>query len=96
MPKQASVQETFGTTGQSRVTAQFERMNWGVAPNPYHDLGTDLWLMARDDRRFDLGLLVGVQVKTSESKSEKSKYFKEPKSEGGIASLRAMTTSITG
>ncbi len=83
MPKQASVQETFGTTGQSRVTAQFERMNWGVAPNPYHDLGTDLWLMARDDRRFDLGLLVGVQVKTSESKSEKSKYFKEPKREGG-------------
>ena len=35
--------------------------------------------MARDDRRFDLGLLVGAQVKTSEAKSSTSKYFKEPK-----------------
>jgi Domain of unknown function (DUF4365) len=79
MAKQASVQESVGTAGQSRVTAQLEEMGWGVAPNPYHDLGTDLWLMARDDRRFDLGLLVGAQVKTSETRSESSKYFKEPK-----------------
>ena len=79
MAKQASVQEAVGTAGQSRVAAQFEELNWGVAPNPYHDLGTDLWLMARDDRRFDLGLLVGAQVKTSETKSATTKYFKEPK-----------------
>jgi hypothetical protein len=77
--KQASLQEAVGTAGQSRVTAQLEELGWGVVPNPYHDLGTDLWLMARDDRRFDLGLLVGAQIKTSESKSATSKYFKEPK-----------------
>jgi len=77
------MQETVGTAGQSRVQAQFEELNWGVAPNPYHDLGTDLWLMARDDRRFDLGLLVGAQVKTSKTRSATSKYFKEPKREHG-------------
>ena len=79
MAKQASLQEIVGTSGQSRVTAQLEELGWGVVSNPYHDLGTDLWLMARDDRRFDLGLLVGVQVKTSETRSDTSKYFKEPK-----------------
>src|SRR5258705_4041147 len=79
MAKQASVQEAVGRAGQSRVTAQFEELNWGVASNPYHDLGTDLWLMARDDRPFDLGLLVGAQVKTSETRTAASKYFKEPK-----------------
>lgn len=65
------------------MSAQFEAMNWGVASNPYHDLGTDLWLMARDDRRFDLGLLVGAQVKTSKTKLTTSKYFKEPQREHG-------------
>jgi len=47
-------------------------VGWGVADNPFHDLGTDLWLMARDARRFDLGLLVGAQVKTGPS------FFGEP------------------
>lgn len=83
MAKQASVQETIGTAGQSRVQAQFEELNWGVAPNPYHDLGTDLWLMSRDDRRFDLGLLVGAQVKASKTRSATSTYFGEPKRENG-------------
>lgn len=52
-----------GTSGQSFVKGQFEELGWGVAPNLEHDLGTDLWLMARDARRFDLGALVGAQVK---------------------------------
>jgi len=52
-----------GTSGQSFVKGQFEEIGWGVAPNLEHDLGTDLWLMARDARRFDLGALVGAQVK---------------------------------
>lgn len=87
MARQASLQETVGTAGQSHVAAQFEELNWGVAPNPYHDLGTDIWLMARDDRRFDLGLLVGAQVKTSKNRSNTSKYFSEPKrdSRGKVA-----------
>lgn len=56
-----------GNTGETEVTAKFERLGWGVAPNPKHDLGTDLWLMARDSRLFDLGLVVGAQVKTGPS-----------------------------
>ena len=31
--------------------------------NADHDLGTDLLVQARDERRFDRGLIVGVQVK---------------------------------
>ncbi|TDK88368.1 DUF4365 domain-containing protein [Mycobacterium paragordonae] len=54
-----------GSEGQIAVERQFVRLNWGVARNPTeHDLGTDLWLMARDIRRFDLGALIGAQVKT--------------------------------
>lgn len=52
-----------GTAAQSVVKAQFELLGWGVAPNPEHDLGTDHWVMARDDERVDIRRLVGVQVK---------------------------------
>jgi hypothetical protein len=45
-----------GAEGQVAVEQQFVRLNWGVSRNPTeHDLGTDLWLMARDVRRFDVG-----------------------------------------
>ncbi|WP_078285407.1 DUF4365 domain-containing protein [Mycobacteroides chelonae] len=57
-----------GSQGQTAVEQQFVQLNWGVARNPTeHDLGTDLWLMARDVRRFDLGALIGAQVKTGPS-----------------------------
>ena len=57
-----------GAQGQAAVERQFVGLNWGVARNPTeHDLGTDLWLMARDVRRFDLGALIGAQVKTGPS-----------------------------
>lgn len=59
--------EATGTSGQSFVKAQFEELGWGANSNFEHDLGTDLWLMARDDRRFELLQLVGVQVKNGES-----------------------------
>ena len=59
--------EAAGTSGQSFVKAEFEELGWGAVPNPEHDLGTDLWLMARDERRFDLGALVGAQVKNGAS-----------------------------
>lgn len=52
-----------GTSGQSFVKGQFEELGWGAVPNPEHDLGTDLFVMARDERRFDVTALVGVQVK---------------------------------
>jgi hypothetical protein len=52
--------------------ANFELMGWGAVENTTHDVGTDLFLMARDARRFDLGLLVGAQVKSGPS------YFEAP------------------
>jgi hypothetical protein len=52
-----------GTSGQSFVKGQFEELGWGAVPNLEHDLGTDLWIAARDARRFDLRALVGAQVK---------------------------------
>lgn len=55
--------DPIGMAAQSAVKAQFELLGWGVAPNPEHDLGTDHWVMARDDQRVDIRRLVGVQVK---------------------------------
>jgi hypothetical protein len=76
----ASATQTVGTAGQSFVKAQMEELGWGVVANPEHDLGTDLWLMARDPRRFDVGALVGAQVKSGAS------YFSEPEIvEGQVA-----------
>jgi hypothetical protein len=68
----ASRQEQIGGAGVSEVSAAFERLGWGVAENARHDLGTDLFTLARDERLFDLGLVVGVQVKAGAS------YFSEP------------------
>lgn len=68
----ASPQEQTGGAGISEVSAAFERLDWGVAENARHDLGTDLFATARDARLFDLGLIVGIQVKTGPS------YFTEP------------------
>lgn len=57
-----------GSVGQDQVQIKFKQLNWGVAPNPLdQDLGTDLWLMARDPRRFDLGALLGAQIKSGGS-----------------------------
>lgn len=59
--------EARGTSGQSFVKGEFEELGWGAVLNPEHDLGTDVWLMARDVNRFDLQALVGAQVKTGAS-----------------------------
>jgi hypothetical protein len=45
-----------------------------VAENSRHDLGTDLFVLARDERLFDLGLVAGVQVKSG---GNRSRYFRE-------------------
>ena len=69
----ASKQEQAGGAGISQVTADLQRIGWGpVVPNAQHDLGTDLFAQARDARRFDRGLFVGVQVKAGPS------YFEQP------------------
>ena len=67
--------EATGTSGESEVKAEFERLGWGVMSGPEHDLGTDLLLSPRDDRRFDLRTIMGAQVKTGPSLF--SKTYKE-------------------
>lgn len=74
----APPQEPIATAGQSLVSSQFERMGWGVIPNAYHDLGTDLVLMPRDRDLMDLAIFMGAQVKTSANASPTTKYFKNP------------------
>lgn len=83
----ATDQEQKGSAGSSEVRANFARIRWGTAPNPDHDLGTDLFLMARDRRFFDLGLMVGAQVKAGYASDPKAKYFKgkvKDRSTGGV------------
>lgn len=71
----ASAEGLSGARGEVAVEDQFLGLNWGVAKNPReHDLGTDLWLMARDARRFDLGALVGAQAKRGPSWFERPEY----------------------
>ncbi|GAA4893156.1 DUF4365 domain-containing protein [Actinomycetospora straminea] len=67
-----------GNLGATEVAAAFERLNWGVADNSRHDVGTDLLVMARDERGVELCLLVGVQVKTRGVGEGPGKYFSEP------------------
>ncbi len=69
----ASKQTQKGNLGTSEVSAAFERIGWGVASNDRHDLGTDLFLAARDARDFDTLDVVGAQVKAGPPS-----YFEEP------------------
>ncbi len=69
----ASYQETISGEGVSRAKANFQRIKWGPVENPSHDLGTDLFVQARDTRGFSRGLVIGVQVKTGPS------YFGRPR-----------------
>jgi hypothetical protein len=69
----ASEQSFTGGVGVSEVAGLFERIKWAPVENrDRHDLGTDLLVAARDPRRFDRGLVIGVQVKGGPS------YFDEP------------------
>jgi hypothetical protein len=56
----------------------FQRIGWGPVQNTVHDLGTDLFVQARDARSFDRGLIVGAQVKSGPS------YFREPSVVDGV------------
>ena len=68
--------ESTGSSGQSAVKAEFEYMGWGAGSMPEHDNGTDLYLTARDDQRFELGVMIACQVKTGNS------YFRSPLKDG--------------
>lgn len=65
--------EAPGTSGESEVLAQFERLGWAGVIDSRHDTGTDLYLRPRDARRYELGAVMGAQVKTGPS------YFESPK-----------------
>jgi hypothetical protein len=64
--------EATGTSGESEVLAQFERLGWGGVIDSRHDTGTDLYLRPRDARRYELGAVMGAQIKTGPS------YFGSP------------------
>jgi hypothetical protein len=72
--QRASESEQTASAGISAVASAFARIKWGVAENSRHDLGTDLFLLARDERLFDLGLVIGAQVKTGSSYFNESLY----------------------
>lgn len=63
----APLQESTGTAGASEIMGNFQRIGWAPVENKSHDLGTDLWIEARDDRRFARGLVVGAQAKSGPS-----------------------------
>ncbi|MEU4603501.1 DUF4365 domain-containing protein [Kribbella sp. NPDC023972] len=68
----ATESEQTGSVGVSEVTGKFGRIGFGYAEITRHDNGTDVFLMARDARRFDLGLTLGAQIKAGPS------WFREP------------------
>lgn len=59
----APEQESTSTAAVSYVEGDFRRIGWGPIANAFHDLGTDLFIQVRDERRCDRGLVVGAQVK---------------------------------
>lgn len=74
----ASRQEQIGSAGVAYVIGDFRQINWGPSENHHHDLGIDLYLQVRDDRRFDRAAFVMAQVK-----SGASCFAEEAKGESG-------------
>jgi hypothetical protein len=66
-----------GILGIEAVEKALSALNWAPLNTSKFDIGTDLVLMARDARMFDLGLYVGAQVKSGSS------HFKKPAKDGG-------------
>jgi hypothetical protein len=57
---------------ETAVKLAFTKLGWGAATAHEFDVGTDLFLLVRDQRLFDVGLMLGVQVKTGEG------FLREP------------------
>ncbi len=72
MPMRAPKSEPPAESAVHRVMARFNDLGWAPTENKAHDLGTDIFLQVRE-RRFDLGTMVGAQVKGGPS------YFGRPK-----------------
>src|SRR4051794_23001702 len=69
--------EQTDSASVSMVQVQFADIGWGPVENKSHDLGTDLLVQARDDRRFERGLVVGAQVKGGPSYFTSEKRAKD-------------------
>lgn len=88
--------EATGTSGESEVLAQFERLGWGGVIDSRHDTGTDLYLRPRDARRYELGAVMGAQVKTGPHTSTPRRRTPKERSPGGGSPKTTVNTSTTG
>ncbi len=60
--------------GVDAISLDFRRIHWSPVVNSRGDLGTDLFVQVRDERRFSLGLMVGAQAKAGSTWFEKPVY----------------------
>jgi hypothetical protein len=67
MPMRLSRSDQIGEAGQTAVITFFNDLGWGPLPTGKHDLGTDLFVQMRAGDLLDLGMMLGVQVKTGDS-----------------------------
>jgi hypothetical protein len=63
----ATESEQTGSTAVNEALGKFARIGFGHAEITRHDNGTDVFLLVRDTRRFDLGLTLGAQIKGGRS-----------------------------
>ncbi|MFE4951054.1 DUF4365 domain-containing protein [Leifsonia sp. NPDC056665] len=84
MPMEQSHQDQLGEAGQSAIVLFFNDLGWGPLTTGKHDLGTDVFVQVREELQtaeeshlVDLGMLLGVQVKTGDS------WFSEPANRDG-------------
>jgi len=67
MQMRLSRADQIGEAGQAAVISFFNDLGWGPLPTGKHDLGTDAFVQVRADDLLDLGMMLGVQVKTGDS-----------------------------
>lgn len=63
-----------GESGVNSVMSQFQDLGWGPVVNKSHDLGTDIFVQVRE-RLFDIGVVIGVQVKTTDDPESEHGYL---------------------
>ncbi len=66
-----SEQQKIGKDGEHAVIGHFRKIGWEPSYDKSYDVGTDFFVHALDPERFDLGVQLGVQVKTGSS------YFRD-------------------
>lgn len=82
----ASETQQTADIGETAVELKFKRIGWNPVKNTSQELGTDYLVEARDFRRYNRGLIVGVQVKSGSSWFEEpGTIARSPLSKGGLA-----------